>query len=72
MMAWTRVQLSQVLPHLRADPGPDGNEFAAQALAHVTEALLNGTYVAVQDERGRMFIGTEAEAGEHIMGQATT
>jgi len=32
------------------------------------EALLSGEYIAVQDEAGRTFIGTQNEAAEHIMG----
>lgn len=68
-MAWVRVRPDRVLPYLRADCGPDGGKLAERALAHVREALLSGAYVAVLHDSGRMFIGTEAEAAEHMMEQ---
>ena len=57
-------------PLLRADwdrSAPGDEALAAQALAHLREALSSGRYVAVQDELGRTFIGTPEEAVERML-----
>jgi len=41
---------------------------ARKAAARLREALLAGEYIAVQNEEGRTFIGTQDEAAEYIMG----
>lgn len=72
-MPWTRLDPAALIPHLRFehDPAsPDDKALAEKAAAHLRNALLAGEYVAVQDEQGRTFIGTEAEAAEHIMDAA--
>ncbi len=72
-MPWTRLDPAQVARHLRADHDPAlqaGEALAEQALGHVRAALLSGEYVAVQDEAGHTFIGTEAEAVEHMLDRA--
>ena len=69
-MPWTRLDPVGIIPQLRFvhDPAsPDDEAQAEQAMAHLRTALLTGNYVAVQDEKGRMFIGIEAEAAEHMM-----
>lgn len=69
-MPWTRLDPAGVIPQLRFvhDPAsPDDKAQAEQAMAHLRTALLTGDYIAVQDEKGRMFIGTEAEAAEHMI-----
>lgn len=71
-MAWMRVPPHHVLPHLRAEASPDDVEVAQQALAHLRERLLDGTYVVIQHGDGRLFIGTEQEAVEHMMENAAS
>ena len=67
-MPWTRLNPTVVVQQLRADHRPGDEELAEQALAHLREALLSGTYVAVvEDGSGQTFVGTEAEAQEHMM-----
>ena len=68
-MPWTRLDPRKVAQQLRAGfdrPGPDDAALTEQALAHVRGQLLSGAYVAVQDHKGRTFIGTMEEAFEHI------
>jgi len=70
-MPWTRLDPAALIPHLRfeCDPAsPDDDALARKATAHLREALLSGEYIAVQNEEGRTFIGTQDEAAEHIMG----
>ena len=70
-MPWTRLDPIALIPHLRFvhDPAsPDDKALAGKATAHLQDALLAGEYIALQNEEGRTFIGTEAEAAEHIMG----
>jgi hypothetical protein len=70
-MPWTRLDPVALIPHLRfeCDPAsPDDDALARKANARLREALLTGEYIAVQNEEGRTFIGTQDEAAEHIMG----
>ncbi len=70
-MPWTRLDPATLVPHLRfeCDPAsPDDDALARKATAHLREALLTGKYIAVQNEEGRTFIGTQDEAAEYIMG----
>jgi len=72
-MPWTRLDPAALIPHLcfECDPtSPDDDALARKATAHLREALLTGEYIAVQNEEGRTFIGTQDEAAEHIMGTA--
>jgi len=66
-MPWRRLNPAVVVEQLRArcEAGDEG--VAEQALAHLREALLSGTYVAVEDEAGRTFIGSYAEATDYMM-----
>jgi len=66
-MPWTRLNPAAVVQQLRAEHGPGDEDVAEQALAHLRQALLNGVCIAVEDDRGHTFIGTEAEALEHMM-----
>lgn len=66
-MPWTRLNPAAVARQLRADHGPGDGAIAEQALAHLRDGLLSGRLVAVEDENGRTFLGTEAEAAEHMM-----
>ena len=66
-MPWTRLNPAIVVQQLCAGHGPGDEELAEQALAHLREALLSGTYVAVEDHTGRTFIGSQAEAVEYMM-----
>ena len=66
-MPWTRLNPAAVVQQLRAEHGPGDEDAAEQALAHLREALLNGVYIMVENERGDTFVGTEAEAVEHMM-----
>lgn len=69
-MPWTRLDPAGVIRHLRAAwdrSVPESEDFAERALAHVREELLSGRYVAVQDGRGHLFIGTPEKAAEHMM-----
>jgi hypothetical protein len=69
-MPWRRLNPAAVIEQLRVACGPDDEAVAEQALTHLREALLSGTYVVVEDEKGSTFVGTEAEAVEHMMGHA--
>ena len=66
-MAWMRLNPALVVQHLRAEHALGDEDAAEQALAHLREALLSGTYVVVEDDQGHTFIGTEAEAVDHMM-----
>lgn len=66
-MPWTRLNPTMVVQHLRAEHGPGDEDVAGQALAHLRDGLLSGVYVAVEDDRGHTFVGTEAEAVEYMM-----
>ena len=66
-MAWMRLNPALVVQQLRAEHGPGDEGAAEQALAHLREALLSGVYVVVEDDQGRTFVGTEAEAVEYMM-----
>jgi len=66
-MPWMRLNPAVVVQQLRAKHGSGDGDIAEQALAHLREALLNGVYVAVEDDLGHTFVGTEAEAVEHMM-----
>ena len=69
-MPWTRLNPASVVQGLRAQCQPNNEDYAEQALAHVREALLSGAYIAVEDNNGRLFVGTEAEAVDHMMAQS--
>lgn len=70
-MPWTRLNPTTVVQQLRASHAPGDEDLAEQALAHLRQSLLNGTYVAVvEDGSGQTFVGTEAEAREHMMAQS--
>jgi len=69
-MPWTRLNPTVVVQQLRASHGPGDEDLAEQALAHMRQALLSGTYVALEDESGHTFVGTEAEAREHMMARS--
>ena len=66
-MPWMRLNPAAVVQQLRAEHGPGDEGAAEQALAHLRDALLSGTYVAIEDSAGRTFVGTEAEAAEYMM-----
>lgn len=66
-MPWTRLNPAVVVQQLRAQHGPGDRDAAEQALAHLRAALLSGAYIAVENDQGHTFIGTEAEAMDHIM-----
>lgn len=67
-MPWTRLNPAAVVRQLRAEHGPGDEDAAEQALAHLREALLKGVYIAVEESvSGHTFVGTPAEAAEHIM-----
>ena len=66
-MQWTRLDPAMVVQQLRAEHGPGDEDVAEQALAHLCKALLSGAYIAIEDDRGHTFIGTEAEAVDHMM-----
>ena len=66
-MAWMRLNPAAVVRQLRAEHNPGDEDAAKQALAHLRTALLSGEYVAVGDDEGHTFIGTEAEAVDHMM-----
>jgi len=66
-MPWMRLNPAAVIQQLRADHGPGDEDAAEQALAHLREALLNGVFIAVENDEGHTFIGTEAEAVDHMM-----
>lgn len=66
-MPWTRLNPAVVVQQLRAEHGSGEEDIAEQALAHLREALLNGVYIMVANDRGDTFVGTEAEAVEHMM-----
>ena len=68
-MPWTRLDPAEIIPHLHFVHGPADQDDAAHAerdMARLRRALLTGAFIAVQNEQGRMFIGTEAEAAEHM------
>ena len=69
-MPWMRLSPAAVVQQLRAQHGPGDEDAAEQALAHLREALLSGAYVAVENDEGHTFIGTEAEAVEHMMARS--
>ncbi len=69
-MPWTRLNPASVVQGLRAQCQPGDEDYAEQALAHLCGALLSGMYVAVEDNNGRLFVGTEAEAVDHMMAQS--
>ena len=66
-MPWMRLNPVLVVQQLRAEHGPGDEANAEQALEHLRAALLSGVYVAVENERGHTFVGTPAEAAEHMM-----
>ena len=66
-MPWTRLNPTAVIQQLRAEHGPGDEDIAEQALRHLREALLSGVYIAVENNDGDTFIGTEAEAVNHMM-----
>lgn len=73
-MPWTRLDPAGLIPQLRFvhDPAsPDDKALAEKATAHLRNVLLTGDYIAVQNEEGRTFIGTQDEAVEHIIGWKT-
>ena len=69
-MPWTRLDPVRVAEQLRTDQDPDLETLAQQALVHLREELLSGRYVVVQDQGGRTFIGTPAEAAERMIGHS--
>lgn len=69
-MPWRRLNPAAVAEHLRAQCEPADAAVAEQALAHLRAALLSGMYIAVENEKGRTFVGTEAEAAEYMLAQA--
>ena len=69
-MSWMRLNPAMVVRQLRAEHSPGNEDAASQALAHLRTALLSGEYVAVEDDEGHTFIGTEAEAVEHMMARS--
>jgi len=72
-MPWRRLNPAGLIPQLRFehDPtNPEDKALAVQATAHLREALLTGEYVAMQNESGHTFIGTEDEASEYILESA--
>ena len=66
-MPWMRLNPTLVVQQLRAEHGSGDEDAAEQALAHLRENLLNGVYIAVENEQGHTFVGTPAEAAEHMM-----
>ncbi len=66
-MPWRRLNPAVVVEQLCAQCEAGDEDVAEQALAHLREALLSGAYVAVEDEAGRTFIGSYAEATDHMM-----
>lgn len=68
-MPWTRLNPAVVVDQLRVDHEPDTKAVAEQALTHLREELLSGRFIAVQDHVGHTFIGTPAEAAEHMLGR---
>jgi len=66
-MPWTRLNPVLVVQQLRAEHGPGDEDMAEQALAHLHGALLSGVYIVIENHRGHTFIGTEAEAVDHMM-----
>ena len=67
-MPWMRLNPAAVVQQLRAQHGPGDEGAAEQALAHLRAGLLNGIYIAVEESAsGHTFVGTPAEAAEHIM-----
>lgn len=69
-MPWTRLNSAAVVQALRAQCQPGDEDCAEQALAHVREALLSGMYIAIEDNNGRLFVGTTAEAVDYMMAQS--
>lgn len=69
-MPWRRLNPAAVAEQLRAQCEPADEAVAEQALAQLREALLSGMYVAVENEMGRTFVGTEAEAAQYMLAQA--
>ena len=67
-MLWTRLNPAVVVNHLRVDHKPGARAEAEQALTHLREELLSGRFIVVQDHVGHTFIGTPAEATEHMLG----
>ena len=67
-MPWMRLNPAAVVQQLRAEHGPGDEDAAEQALAHMRDALLSGVYVMIENSvSGQTFVGTEAEAVEHMM-----
>jgi len=69
-MPWTRLNPDRLIPQLRFEhdrANPTDEALARQATAHLRDGLLAGDYVAMQNEDGRTFIGTQDEANEYIM-----
>lgn len=69
-MPWRRLNPAAVAEQLRAQCEPADEAVTEQALAHMRAALLSGVYVVVANEKGRTFVGTEAEAAEYMLAQA--
>ncbi len=69
-MPWRRLNPASVVEQLRASCEPGDEAVAEQALAHLREALLSGTYIAVENESGRTFLGTQEEAAEYMLMQS--
>ncbi len=67
-MPWMRLNPAVVVQQLRAEHGPGDEAIAEQALAHLRENLLSGAYIVVENSvSGHTFVGTPAEAAEHMM-----
>ncbi len=69
-MPWRRLNPVAVVEQLHASCEPGDEAVAEQALAHLCEALLSGAYIAVENESGRTFLGTQEEAAEYMLMQA--
>ena len=68
-MPWRRLNPAAVVEQIRARCEPGDEALAEQALAHLRNALLSGTYIAVENESGRTFLGTQEEAAEYMLMQ---
>lgn len=66
-MPWRRLNPAVVVEQLCARCKAGDEDTAEQALVHLREALLSGDFVAVEDETGRTFIGSDAEATDYMM-----
>ena len=66
-MPWTRLDPRALVDELHVVHEPGAEMDAGQALAHIRAELLSGRYIAVQDHRGHLFIGTPDEAADHML-----